>query len=126
MNIAARRRAIYRLDGLIREVVRTLYRGRCVYCSGLGCDPHHLWFKRGNLRYRHSIPNVVWVCRRCHDWAEQNATEAKRIVAEKFPAVREWVETARLDDSPRPIHLDELLEREKALKAKLEEVKRWA
>lgn len=60
-----KRRLEKECDGLIQEVARLLFNGRCAFCKKQGHDGHHV-VGRANKSLRHEILNILFLCWKHH------------------------------------------------------------
>ena len=74
-------------DDLCREIVKLRDKNKCRLCEGIGCDPHHIARRGGNVRW--FIDSIILICRDCHrtghdDELNMNINIVRVIGAEKF------------------------------------------
>jgi len=62
-----RAEAIRTADKLWGKICAWTFNQRCALCGATGCDPHHWFYKRSNLKYRWEVNNGVYLCRICHN-----------------------------------------------------------
>ena len=87
-------------DDLCREIVKLRDKNKCRLCEGIGCDPHHIARRGGNVRW--FIDSIILICRDCHrtghdDELNMNINIVRVIGAEKFEElqmmareIRQW------------------------------------
>ena len=87
-------------DDLCREIVKLRDKNKCRLCEGIGCDPHHIARRGGNVRW--FIDSIILICRDCHrtghdDELNMNINIVRVIGAEKFEelqmmarGIRQW------------------------------------
>ena len=72
-------------DDLCLEIVKLRDKNKCRLCEGIGCDPHHIARRGGNVRW--FIDSILLVCRKCHTHDNElnmNINIVRVIGAEKF------------------------------------------
>ena len=76
-------------DRLCSQIVQLRDKGKCRLCSAPGIEPHHICRKGGAVRWY--LPNLIYVCRKCHDHDNEVIMSWKVMAAIGFDKYDELV-----------------------------------
>jgi hypothetical protein len=94
MNLSKRTQLIRECDRLWHLLVAHAFRHRCIMCGLPGTDPHHWCYIRSILQYRWTLENGVYMCRLCHNAAEQDPGHSRLYlkIQQSYPHLWRWKE----------------------------------
>jgi len=81
-------------DALASKLTSFEFGGRCIVCGRPGTDCHHWAHGRSVRKYRWNLNNLVWICRKDHDFVRyDNGAAVKDEVRKSYPDRWKWFES---------------------------------